>query len=243
MNLVVSCLIALVLAASPLTGLYLFAGPFAGPVYAQDTGTPLPLKGLDPAGSPVAGNGTQSIQQNQSNQATQSTGPNRRKKLIPSNQPNPSNRPNRSNQPNPSNRPNRSNQPNPNNQPNQSNPKDTAKVVVPPLPSTLTLQEAVQATVLDHPVTIKAAVDFAAENYPNILKSQSQLRGARKSVTVQKLNEYLPDSLLQVQEIMSSHNKLSQVFYGSPVFPAVAGPGFNNVNMDPVFFSAGGFQS
>lgn len=104
------------------------------------------------------------------------------------------------------------------------------------------MQQAVEETVLAHPITLKMAVDFAAENYPNILKSQAQLRGARKNVTVQKLNEYLPDSLLQYQEIMSSHNKLSQVFYGSPVFPAVAGPGFNNVNMDPVFFSAGGFS-
>lgn len=89
---------------------------------------------------------------------------------------------------------------------------------------------------------MKAAVEFAAQNYPNILKSQAQLRAARRNVTVQKLNEYLPDSLFQYQEIMASHNKLSQIFYGSPVFPAVAGPGFNNVNMEPVFFSSGGFS-
>jgi outer membrane protein len=110
------------------------------------------------------------------------------------------------------------------------------------LPSTLTLHQAVQASVLDRPVTIRTAVEFAADNYPNILKSQAQLRAAQKNVKVQKLNEYLPDSLMQYQEVMASHNKLSQVFYGSPVFPAVAGPGFSNVNMDPVFFSSGGFS-
>ena len=93
---------------------------------------------------------------------------------------------------------------------------------------------------MDGPLTIKSAVEYAGENYPNILKSQAQLRAAAKNVTVQKLNEYLPDSLFQYQEIMASHNKLSQIFYGSPVFPAVSGPGFNNVNMEPIFFSAGG---
>jgi outer membrane protein len=107
-------------------------------------------------------------------------------------------------------------------------------------PEPLTLRQAVQETVLNHPVTIKVAVEFAAENYPNILKSQAQMRASFKNVKVQKLNEYLPDSLFQYQTIMASHNKLSQVFYGSPVFTAVAGPGFNNVNMEPIFFSGGG---
>lgn len=109
-------------------------------------------------------------------------------------------------------------------------------------PTSLKLEQAVQTTIIDQPLTLKAAVEFAGQNYPNILKSQAQMRAARRNITVQKLNEYLPDSLFQYQEIMASHNKLSQIFYGSPVFPAVAGPGFNNVNMEPVFFSSGGFS-
>ncbi|MBS2005425.1 MAG: TolC family protein [Cyanobacteria bacterium SZAS TMP-1] len=113
-----------------------------------------------------------------------------------------------------------------------------AQDLLPPI----TLHQAIEQNVLDRPVTIKAAVEYASQNYPNILKSQAQMRAAQKNVTVQKLNEYLPDSLLQYQEIMASHNKLSQIFYGSPVFPAVAGPGFNNVNMQPIFFSSGGFS-
>jgi len=110
------------------------------------------------------------------------------------------------------------------------------------LPHPLTLQQGVQTTIIDHPLTIKAAVEFAEENYPNILKSQAQMRAARDNITVQKIHEYMPDSLMQYQELMASHNKLSQVFFGSPVFPAIAGPGFNNVNMDPSFFSAGGLS-
>jgi len=109
-------------------------------------------------------------------------------------------------------------------------------------PSTLKLQQGIHVTNIDQPLTIKEAVDFAASNYPNILKSQAQVRAAKKNISVQKLNEYLPDSLFQYQEIMASHNKLSQIFYGSPVLPAVAGPGFNTVNMDPIFFSSGGFS-
>lgn len=106
----------------------------------------------------------------------------------------------------------------------------------------MTLQQAVEATVVNSPLTLRDAVEFAAGNYPNILKAQAQVRAAKRNVTVQKLNEYLPDSLFQYQEIMASHNKLSQIFYGSPVFPAVAGPGFNNVNMEPIIFSSGGFS-
>ena len=113
-----------------------------------------------------------------------------------------------------------------------------AQDLLPPI----TLHQAIEQNVLDRPVTVKTAVEYACLNYPNILKSQAQMRASRENVTVQKLNEYLPDSLLQYQEIMASHNKLSQIFYGSPVFPAVAGPGFNNVNMQPIFFSSGGFS-
>jgi outer membrane protein len=109
-----------------------------------------------------------------------------------------------------------------------------------PNPAPIVLHQAIEQSVLDHPVTLRMAVEYASQNYPNIMKSEAQMRAARKAVTVQKLNEYLPDSLFQFQEVMASHNKLNQVFYGSPVLPAVSGPGFGNVNMEPVFFSSGG---
>ncbi len=56
------------------------------------------------------------------------------------------------------------------------------------------------------------------------------------------MNEYLPDSLLQYQEILASHNKLTQVFFGSPVFPAVSGPASTANSLEPIFFASGGLS-
>lgn len=103
------------------------------------------------------------------------------------------------------------------------------------------LKNAIERNVLAKPFTLLAAVEYAEENYPSILKSKALTTAAKIGVTVQKLNEYLPDSLYQFQDMIASHNKITQVFFGSPVFPAVAGPGLpNNVTMDPVFYSGQG---
>ena len=104
------------------------------------------------------------------------------------------------------------------------------------------LRNSVQQNVPDKPFTLTGAVEYAGQNYPAILKNRAEMLAAKQNVTVQKLNEYLPDSLFQYQEIMASHNKLSEVFYGSPAFPAVSGPGFNDVNMAPVFYSGAGLS-
>lgn len=109
------------------------------------------------------------------------------------------------------------------------------------LTAPVTLKNAVEQNVIGRPFTLVGAVDYAEHNYPSILRSIAENNAAQKNVGVQKLNEYLPDSLLQYQEIMSSHNKISQVFFGSPVFPAVAGPGLpDNVTMKPIFYSGAG---
>jgi outer membrane protein len=50
----------------------------------------------------------------------------------------------------------------------------------------------------------------------------------------------MPDSLFQYQEILASHNKLSQVFFGSPVFPAISGPAAKDTYLTPSFFSLAG---
>ena len=105
----------------------------------------------------------------------------------------------------------------------------------------LMLRNSIEQNVISKPFTLLSAVEYAEENYPAIMKSIAQNTAAKRDVTVQKLNEYLPDSLFQFQELMASHNKLSQVFFGSPVFPAVAGAGqANNVTMDPIFYSGAG---
>lgn len=106
----------------------------------------------------------------------------------------------------------------------------------------LMLREGVSKSNIDSQFTLKSAVEFAQRHYPGIMKGQAQVNAAQKNVTVQKLNEYLPESLLQYQEIMASHNKLSEVFFGSPVFPAMTGPGYPNTNMEPDFYSGAGFS-
>ena len=50
----------------------------------------------------------------------------------------------------------------------------------------------------------------------------------------------MPDSLFQYQEILASHNKLTQVFFGSPVFPAISGPATEGQTLRPVFFASTG---
>jgi outer membrane protein len=88
------------------------------------------------------------------------------------------------------------------------------------------------------PLTLVGSIEYASQNYPTIKKSIALVTAARDAVTLQKLNEYLPDSLLQYQLLMASHNKITETFFGSPVFPADPGPGQNSVNMRP-FFSSG----
>ncbi len=115
-------------------------------------------------------------------------------------------------------------------------PVDSAVVAPLSLPLTAT------AAAPKDPITLSAAVHFASLNYPGILKAQAQTGAARENVTVQKLTEYMPDSLLQFQEVMATHNQLTQIIYGSPVFPANPGPGYNTVGMQPAFYSGLGFN-
>ncbi len=104
------------------------------------------------------------------------------------------------------------------------------------------LKPIIQKTTISKPLTLVGAVEFAEQNYPAILRSHAQERAANKNITVQKLNEYLPDGLFQSQDIMASRNKQTQIIYGSPVFPGNPGPGFNSINFNPLFFSGVGFN-
>jgi outer membrane protein len=90
--------------------------------------------------------------------------------------------------------------------------------------------------------TLSGAIQYADQNYPTIKKQFALVDASKKGVTLQKLNEYLPDSLFQYQLLFSSHNKITEMFYGSPVFPADPGPGFNAVTMEPYFSSGAGFS-
>jgi outer membrane protein len=139
--------------------------------------------------------------------------------------------------------PDQSSQANPGTPPGESAPTISPPTPTPTAaPTPVILHQQIEQLERPRQFTLKGAVEYAQRNYPNSLKSESQLRASKKNVTVQKMNEYLPESLLQWQEILASHNKLTEVFFGSPVFPAISGPATNNTNMEPIFFSQGGFS-
>ncbi|HEY9678036.1 MAG TPA: TolC family protein [Drouetiella sp.] len=104
------------------------------------------------------------------------------------------------------------------------------------------LEQHIQADRYLNSLSLADAVGLAQQNYPAVLRARAQVDAARTNVKVQKITEYMPDSLLQYQEIMASRNKLTQIIYGSPVFPGNPGPGFNSTNFEPLFFSGLGFN-
>ncbi|MBX9720726.1 MAG: hypothetical protein K2X81_04980, partial [Candidatus Obscuribacterales bacterium] len=57
-----------------------------------------------------------------------------------------------------------------------------------------------------HPLSISEVVSIASGNYPKVLKARIQVNAARDAVSLQKINEYMPEGLFQYQEIMASRN-------------------------------------
>lgn len=91
------------------------------------------------------------------------------------------------------------------------------------------------------PFTLYGAAVFAEHNYPKILQAQADVRAAQHQVTVQKVKEYNPSALMEYQQVVATHNKLTQILFQGPVFPQSPGPGVDSVSMNPRFFSSTGF--
>ncbi len=90
-------------------------------------------------------------------------------------------------------------------------------------------------------LTLAGAVLYAERNYPKILQLQAQVRAAQKQVSVQKVKEYNPYALMSYQQVVATHNKLTQILFSSPVLPPNPGPGLGTVDMKPQYFSGTGF--
>jgi outer membrane protein TolC len=90
------------------------------------------------------------------------------------------------------------------------------------------------------PLTLVEATKCAKKNYPAILKAQEEARAAQINITVRKLAEYMPESLVQTQDFLGSRNKITENFYGSPAFPALAGPARSDISMKALLFSGVG---
>lgn len=91
------------------------------------------------------------------------------------------------------------------------------------------------------PLTLVGAVTLAEKNYPKLLESQAEVRAAQKQVTVRKIREYNPDTLLSYQDVVGSHNRLTQTLFSTAVLPATPGPGPERVEMRAQAFSGAGF--
>lgn len=103
------------------------------------------------------------------------------------------------------------------------------------------LQEYQEPNAPGKPFTLYGAVVYAEKNFPKILQAQADVRAARKQVTVQKVKEYNPYSLFSYQQVVATHNKLTQIIFSSPVLPPNPGPGLEGIRMNPQFFSGSGF--
>lgn len=90
-------------------------------------------------------------------------------------------------------------------------------------------------------LTLMAAIQEAEKAFPRILQQQAEVRAAKRSVTLQKVREYNPNSLLSYQDVVASHNRLTQTLFSSAVLPTTPGPGPSRVSMNANAFSGAGF--
>lgn len=67
------------------------------------------------------------------------------------------------------------------------------------------------------------------------------MEASKKRVTLQKIREYNPDSMLSYQDVAATHNRLTQTLFPTTILPTTPGPGPENVRMRADAFSAAGF--
>lgn len=90
-------------------------------------------------------------------------------------------------------------------------------------------------------LTLVGAVQLAEQYYPRVLQQQAEVRAAKRSITLQKIREYNPDSMLSYQDVAASHNRLTQTLFSTSVLPSTPGPGPEKVTMNGNAFSGAGF--
>lgn len=67
------------------------------------------------------------------------------------------------------------------------------------------------------------------------------MEASKKRVTLQKIREYNPYTMLSYQDVAATHNRLTQTLFSSSVLPTTPGPGPESVRMSADAFSAAGF--
>lgn len=91
------------------------------------------------------------------------------------------------------------------------------------------------------PITLLGAVKLAQSAFPKLLHDRAEMEASQKRVTLQKIREYNPYSMLSYQDVAATHNRLTQTLFSSSVLPTTPGPGPENVRMGADAFSAAGF--
>lgn len=91
------------------------------------------------------------------------------------------------------------------------------------------------------PLTLSGAVRIVQTSYPKLLEAAAEARAGRENVQVQRIQEYMPNARMGYQDVVASHNRLTQTLFGTAILPATPGPGPEKVQMQPDLFSAGGF--
>lgn len=90
-------------------------------------------------------------------------------------------------------------------------------------------------------LTLYGAVRFAEDNYPRILQLRAEVTAAQKGVTLQKVKEYNPTSMMTYEQVVATHNKLTQILFSDSTLPPNPGPGLDFVTMNPSYFTGAGF--
>jgi outer membrane protein len=91
------------------------------------------------------------------------------------------------------------------------------------------------------PLTLSGAVRIVETQYPKLLEAAAEARAASASIRVRQIDEYMPDFHVGYQEVVGSHNRLTQTLFGSHVLPTTPGPGPERLSLRADAFSAGGF--
>ncbi|MBK8219960.1 MAG: TolC family protein [Candidatus Obscuribacter sp.] len=91
------------------------------------------------------------------------------------------------------------------------------------------------------PLSLAGVVELARRNFPRILEQEAEYRASQRNISLRRVKEYLPHSMLSYQDVAATHNRLTQTVFSSSVLPTTPGPGPERVQMNADAFSAMGF--
>ena len=89
------------------------------------------------------------------------------------------------------------------------------------------------------PLTLRDAVDFAAQNYPDIRASLAEISESKSAIAAAK-TAYLPEAILRFEVNRATRNNVFGLIFPNGAFPAISGPVLEEATIQSTFGSAGG---